>query len=170
MPHPNNIYELDFDTFQPPKRVIPLDVMHCMDHKTPQTLKIPILNTNNTVSNLGKNSPIATLVLAGRCEQIQEVEWLEVSQKQGLSKGSKLLPKIPSATNLQLEPNTNSVVKSIPDAVIPQVARKRLQQLLDIKYNNIVSKSAADIGRTSLIEFDIPTEGLPVASKPIPFH
>ena len=71
IPDPNNIYELDFDTFQLSEGVIPLDVMHCMDHKTPQTLKLPILNTNtNTVSNLEKNSPIATLFLAGRCEQI----------------------------------------------------------------------------------------------------
>ena len=38
-------------------------MMHHMDHKIPQTLKIPILNT---VSNLGKNSPVATLVPAGR--------------------------------------------------------------------------------------------------------
>ena len=49
IPEPNNIYELDFNTFQLPERVIPLDMMHCMDHKTPQTLKIPILNTNNTI-------------------------------------------------------------------------------------------------------------------------
>ena len=30
---PNNIYELDFNTFQLPKGVIPLDIMHCMDLK-----------------------------------------------------------------------------------------------------------------------------------------
>ena len=91
------------------------------------------------------------------------VEWSEVTQEQVLPKNPKLLPKIPSATNLQLY--TNDVVKSIPDAVTPEVARKGLQQLLDSKYNNIVSKSAADIGRTKLIEVDIPTEGLAVASK-----
>ena len=33
IPDPNNIYELHFNTFQLPKGVIPLDVMHCMDHK-----------------------------------------------------------------------------------------------------------------------------------------
>ena len=50
--------------------------------------------------------------------------------------------------------------------VFPEVAKRRLQQLLDIKHDNIVSKSATDISRTNLIELDIPTEGLPVASKP----
>ena len=66
IPDPNNIYELDFNTFQLPKRVILLDMMHHMDHKMPQTLKLPILNINNSISNLGKNSPTATLVPAGR--------------------------------------------------------------------------------------------------------
>ena len=46
------------------------------------------------------------------------------------------------------------------------VARKGPQQLLGMKYNSIFSKSTADIGRTNLIELDIPTEGPPVASKP----
>ena len=32
----NNLYELNFDTFQLPEGVIPLDVLHRVDHKTPQ--------------------------------------------------------------------------------------------------------------------------------------
>ena len=75
IPDPSNIYKLNCGTFQLPKGVIPLDVMHHMDHKMPQTLKVPILKTNNTTSGLGKNLPIATLVPAGKCEQIQEVKW-----------------------------------------------------------------------------------------------
>ena len=125
-PDPNNIYELDFNTFQLPKGVIPLDVMYHMDHRMPQTLKNPILNTYNTFSNSGKNSPVATLVPAGKCKQVQEVEWSEVTQEQDLPKNPKLLPEIPGATNLQLEPNTNDIVKSIPDAVTPKVARSIL--------------------------------------------
>ena len=76
------------------------------------------------------------------------------------------MPKIPGRTNLHLEPDTPNVSKSIPDANIPKIARKWLQELLDVKYNSIVSKSAADIGRTNLIELHIPIEGPPVASKP----
>ena len=75
------------------------------------------------------------------------------------------MPEIPDTANLQLECNTNNIPKSIPDADVLEIARMRLQQLLDIKYNSIVSKSAADISRTNLIELDIPTEGPPVASK-----
>ena len=73
---------------------------------------------------------------------------------------------MPGASNLQLEPNTNIISKSVPDADIQEITRKRLQQLLDIIYNSIVSKSAADIGRSNLIQLDIPSEGPPVTSKP----
>ena len=134
-----------------------------MDHKIPQTLKVPILNTNNTISSLGKNSPVATVFPAGKCEQIQEIKWSEVTHEPDLLKNPKLLPEIPNATNLQLESDIHNVSKSIPDTVIPKIARKSLQELLDIKYNTVVSKSAADIGRTNLTELDIHTEGPPVA-------
>ena len=118
------------------------------------------------ISSLGKNSSIATLGPAGKCGQVQEVKWLEVTQEPYLPTHPKLLPEIPHTTNLHLEPNTNNILKSIPDTDRPEVAIRRLQQLLDVKYNGIVSQSAADIGRTNLEELDIPNEGPPVASKP----
>ena len=46
-PDSNNIYELKFSTFQLPEGVATLDVMHCVNHKTPRMLKVPILNTNS---------------------------------------------------------------------------------------------------------------------------
>ena len=67
-PDVNNLCELNFDTFQLSEGIIPLDVLHRIDHKTPKHLTIPILNTNNTTSSLSKNSPIATLVSTGRWE------------------------------------------------------------------------------------------------------
>ena len=44
----NDVYELNFNTFQLPEGVIPLDIPHKVNHKTPQNLNIPILNTNNS--------------------------------------------------------------------------------------------------------------------------
>ena len=35
-----------------------------------------------------------------------------------------------------------------------------------MKYTCIILQSATDIGRTNSVELDIPTEGLPIASKP----
>ena len=65
----NSLYELNFDTFQLPEGVVPLDVMHRVDHKTQQSLNIPLLNTNNNSCRISKGSPIATLALAGKCEE-----------------------------------------------------------------------------------------------------
>ena len=50
-----------------------------------------------------------------------------------------------------------------------QTFQKRSDQnsgdLLERKYLNIISQNMMDIGRTNLIELDIPMEGLPIASK-----
>ena len=50
----------------------------------------------------------------GRCEEVQEVSWTKLQDNT-----AKLLPTIPNNTNLQLEPDTNSLPRSIPDADIP---------------------------------------------------
>ena len=79
---------------------------------------------------------------------------------------AKLLTRLPNKTNLQLEPDPNNSLTSIPDADIPDEARDKLKELPNIKYINIMSQIAMDIGRTNLIELDIPTEGPPIALKP----
>ena len=58
------------------------------------------------------------------------------------------------------------LVISTPDAEVAKKALLELQHLLEAKYNSIVSKSVTDIGRTNLIELDIPAEGPPIACKP----
>ena len=60
------------------------------------------MNINNTTCSLTKNSPIATLALTGRSEEVQGVSWTKLQY-------STLNPKIPNNTNLQLEPDTNNV-------------------------------------------------------------
>ena len=98
------------------------------------------------------------LPLAGKCEEVQEVSWSRLQ-----CDTTKLLPK---NTNLQLEPDTNPLLRSIPDLDIPEEARNKLHELLDKKYIHIISQTATDIGRTNLIELDIPTEGPTIMSKP----
>ena len=94
------------------------------------------------------------------------IEFAEEPETIDLLQKVQLLPEIPAITNLQSEPDTPNVSRSILNDDIPEIARKQLQELLDVKYNSIVSKLSADIGRTNLIELDIPTEGPPIASKP----
>ena len=158
IPDSNNIYDLDFSTFQLPEGVILLDVMHHVDHKMPRTLKVLILSTNNTISMLVKNSPIVALVPAGKCGQVQEIKWsvlqdakwaaiLEVTlepETTGILQKAELMPEIPGTTSLQLQPETQNVSKSIPDVDILEIARKQFQELLDVKYNSIVSTSATE--------------------------
>ena len=52
VPNTNKLYELTFDTFQLPEVVIPLYVLYRMDHETPKTLEISLMNTNNTACSL----------------------------------------------------------------------------------------------------------------------
>ena len=82
----------------------------------------------------------------------------------------KLLPQIPQNTSLKLEPDTNGIASSIPDVDISEEARTKLQALLDKKYPQIILQNAVDIGRTNLIELDVPTEDLPIASNLTQFH
>ena len=77
-----------------------------------------------------------------------------------------LLPQMPQ-TNIELEvdkPNHPEI--STPNADVLEEALSKLQQLLEEKYNAIISKSATDKGRTNLIDLGIPTEGPPIESKP----
>ena len=75
-------------------------------------------------------------------------------------------PKYCKIPVYKLEPDTKSLTSSFPDADIPKEARTKLQELLDMKYLQIISQTATDIGRTKLTELDIPTEGPSIASKP----
>ena len=52
------------------------------------------------------------------------------------------------------------------EADVPDEAKRKLNILLEEKYQDIVLKSAMDIGRTNLIELDIPTEGPCVSCRP----
>ena len=58
----------------------------------------------------------------------------------------------------------------LQDAGILQSARDRLDHLINNQVACIVSKSSTDFGRTNLVEMDLPTTGLPVASKPYTIH
>ena len=49
---------------------------------------------------------------------------------------------------------------------IPEEAREKLQELLDKKYVHVISQTTADVGRTNMIELDIPVEGPWITSKP----
>ena len=128
-----NLYEMNAATFQLPEGIILLDVLHRANHRTPQYLIVLVLNTNVSCS-IGRNRPIASMHPAGKCEEVQEFNWNSLQ-----CDTSKLLPQILHNTRLQLEPDSKSLARSIPDADIPEEARTKLQELLDGKYLQIIS-------------------------------
>ena len=156
-----NLYKMNAVTALLPEGVILLDILHRVDHKTPQYLNIPVLNANNVPCSIGKNMPIVSMHPVGMCEEVQEVSWNSLQ-----CDTSKPLPQIPHNTRLQLEPDSKGLPRPIPDVDIPEEATMKFRDLLERKYLNIISQDMMDIGRTNLIELNIPTEGLPIASKP----
>ena len=54
----------------------------------------------------------------------------------------------------------------IQDTEIPHAARDKLNHMINNQFACIIPNSSADFGRTNLVEMDLPTTGLPVASKP----
>ena len=148
-------------TAQLPEGMILLDILHRVNHKTLQLLNILVLNTNNISCSIGKTMPIASMHPAGRCEEVQEVSWNSLK-----CDTSKLLPQILHNTRLQQELDSKSLSRSITDVDIPEEARMKLRDLLEKKYHHIMSQNMTDIGRTNLIELDIPMEGPQITSKP----
>ena len=69
--------------------------------------------------------------------------------------------------NLQIEADKKDYERiKMPEADVTDEAKRKLNTLLEEKYSDTVSKLATDIGRTNLIELDIPTEGPCVSCRP----
>ena len=61
--------------FSLPSSVIPVDVVHKINNKVPYELNIPILNTNNNVVNITKNTALFSLKPAEQAENIFSIDW-----------------------------------------------------------------------------------------------
>ena len=91
-----------------------------------------------------------------------------LDQQQTKEQVHDLLPEMLQSLQLEADKPKQPEI-STPDVEVPKKALLKLQHLLEAKYSSIVTKSATDIGRTNLIELDIPTEGPPIACKFIPY-
>ena len=173
----NLIYKINHK-FPLPSSMISKDIVHKFYNKVPHELKIPILNANNNITNITKNMALVSLRLAVKVDSIFSLDWDTLLQTRQLAveevldqqqteeQVHDLLPEI-TQTNLQFEADKPKQPEiNTPNAEVPKKALLKLQHLLEVMYNSIVSKSATDIGRTKLIELDIPTEGPPIACKP----
>ena len=73
-----------------------------------------------------------------------------------------------SESSFQPENNNTKQPIVLQYAQIAQEAKDGLSYVLEGEYNNIISKSPMDVGRTNIFQMDIPTAGLPIAYKPYP--
>ena len=79
----------------------------------------------------------------------------------------KLLPAFLEQSNFQIHAHDDSKLTiKLPDADMLQKVKSQLNEMLTTEFTCIMSKSSTDFGRTNLVEMDLPTTGLPVASKP----
>ena len=108
-------------------------------------------------------------------DSIQEVSWKKIqdAKNEAISKATQdpqtqmLLPAFPRHSNFQIHTNDNSKPAiMLQDADFPQADRVKLNHMINTQFACIISQSSADFGRTNLVEMDLPTTGLPVASKP----
>ena len=78
-----------------------------------------------------------------------------------------LLPVFPEQSSFQTYAHDdNKPPIELQDVNILQLVQSKLNEMLNNEFTCIISMSSADFSRTNLVEMDLPTTGLPVASKP----
>ena len=169
----NSLYETTLDR-KLPSGIIPLDVKHNLNHKQPGELLIPLLHVAQKDVELPKNTILGSINLIHDMDSIPEVSWKKIQDAKNETarntaqdpQTQKLLPGFPKHSNFQLCTNDKSKpAVMLQDTDIPQDARDRLNHMSNTQFACIISQSSTDFGRTNLVEMDLLTTGLPVASK-----
>ena len=70
----NHVYKLNHK-FPLPSSVIPIDIVHKLDNKVLCDSKTPILNTNNNIGNITKNTALVSLRTAEKVDNIFSLDW-----------------------------------------------------------------------------------------------
>ena len=68
----NSLFSITLDR-QLPKGLIPLDVLHNIQHKQPQEMLVPILNTINSVVKLPKNTVLGSITKMDNAEYVHNI-------------------------------------------------------------------------------------------------
>ena len=168
----NSLFKITLDQ-QLPKGLIPLDVLHNIQHKQPQEILIPILNTMNSVVKLQKNTVIGSITKLDNAEYLQHICSPQANYNKAhdnshpLLEAKPLLPVFPDSSSFQTHAhNSNKLPIQLQDANVPLEIQHKLNTMPTSKFTGIISKYPADFGRTNLIEMDLPTTGPPVSTKP----
>ena len=164
----NSLLKFNLDR-QLTKGLIPLDVLHNIQHIQPQEMLIPLLNIMNSVVKLPKNTMLGSITKVENVDNVQSIyspkhHNFKANVKAQPSK--PLLPVFPNHSSFTTHAcNSSRSLIQLQDANIPLEIQCKLHTLLTSKFTGIISKSPADFGRTNLIVIDLPTTGPPVSTK-----
>ena len=164
----DSVFEINLDR-QLPKGLIPLDVLHNIEHKQPQEMLIPLLNIMNSVVELLKNTILGSITEVNNAENVQHMYSLEyphVKVNVKTEPSNPLLPAFPNCSSFTTHTHDSNKSIQLQDANMPLDVQQKLNNMLTSKFAEIISKSPTDFGRTNLIEMDLPTTGPPVSTKP----
>ena len=130
---------------------------------------ILILNTSTYIVKLPKNTVLGSITEVDATHTIYSISSLH--QHNGRTPDENeyskpLLPAFPDCSSFATHAHDNSKSPiQLQDADVPLEIQQQLHSMLTSKFSNIISKSLADFGHTSLMEMDLPTTGPPVSSK-----
>ena len=98
----NSLLEINLDR-QVPKGLIPLDVLHNIQHKQPQEMLIPLLNIMNSIVKLLKSTILGSIAKVDNVENVQNIYSLQhhsVKANDKTQPSKPLLPVFPDCSSL----------------------------------------------------------------------
>ena len=143
----NSLLEINLDR-QLPKGLIPLDVLHNIQHNQPQEMIIPLLNIMNLVVKLPKNTILCSITKVDNADNIQSIYSLKHHNVKANVKAQPLKPLLPVFPNhssfTTCAHNSNKSQIQLQDANIPLEIQCKLHNMLTSKFTGIVPRSPTD--------------------------
>ena len=145
----NNLLKINLDR-QLPKGLIPLDVLHNIEHKQPQEMLIPSLNVMNLVVKLPKNNILGSITKVDNVENVQSTYSLKHHNVKADAKAhpsKPLLPAFPdhSSFTTHAHDSDKSPIQ-LQDANTPLEIKCKLNTMLTNKFAELISKPPTDFG------------------------
>ena len=129
----NNLHKINLDR-QLPKGLIPLDVLHNIEHKQPQEMLIPLLNVMNSVVKLPKNTILGSITKVDNMENVQSTYSLKHHNVKADAKAhpsKPLLPVFPDHSSFTTHAhNSDKSPIQLQDANVPLEIQHRLNTML----------------------------------------
>ena len=145
----NNLLKISLDR-QLPKGLIPLDVLHNIEHKQPQEMLIPLLNVMNSVVKLPQNTILGFITKVDNMENVQITYSLKHHNVKADAKAhpsKPLLPAFPDCSSFTTPAHASDKSPiQLQGANVSLEIQHKLITMLTSKFAEIISKSPAYFG------------------------